>query len=212
MSDVASQPVGEFLADLAARNPTPGGGAAAALHAAQAAALVAMVARYSDRQDGPDAQRAVETAAATATEADALRLRALELLQADMDGFAAVGAAYRLPRESDADRARRQEAIALASLGAAEPPAQVITVATRVVELAAALREIANPNLITDVAAAADTAAAALATARINVEVNLRSVPTGAARDRLTEAVAGVSRQIEAAADVSARVRRGITR
>ena len=37
-----------FLQSLAARVPAPGGGATAALHAAQAAALVAMVARYSD--------------------------------------------------------------------------------------------------------------------------------------------------------------------
>ena len=40
--------VENFLHALAARVPAPGGGATAALHAAQAAALVAMVARYSD--------------------------------------------------------------------------------------------------------------------------------------------------------------------
>ena len=37
-----------FLDQLAARVPAPGGGATAALHAAQSAALLAMVARYSD--------------------------------------------------------------------------------------------------------------------------------------------------------------------
>lgn len=37
-----------FLSQLAARVPAPGGGATAARHAAQAAALLAMVARYSD--------------------------------------------------------------------------------------------------------------------------------------------------------------------
>ena len=40
--------VATFLTRLADRSPTPGGGATAALHAAQAAALVAMVGRYSD--------------------------------------------------------------------------------------------------------------------------------------------------------------------
>ena len=38
----------DFLDRLAARMPAPGGGAVAALHAAQGAALLAMVARYSD--------------------------------------------------------------------------------------------------------------------------------------------------------------------
>ena len=37
-----------FLDQLAARVPAPGGGATAALHAAQSAALLAMVARYSN--------------------------------------------------------------------------------------------------------------------------------------------------------------------
>ena len=39
--------IGDFLARLADRVPAPGGGATAALHAAQGAALLGMVARYS---------------------------------------------------------------------------------------------------------------------------------------------------------------------
>jgi formiminotetrahydrofolate cyclodeaminase len=45
---VRNQTIGQFLTALAARVPAPGGGATAALHAAQAAGLVAMVTRYSD--------------------------------------------------------------------------------------------------------------------------------------------------------------------
>lgn len=44
---ISSETVNDYLTKLASREPTPGGGAAAALHAAQAAALVAMVARYT---------------------------------------------------------------------------------------------------------------------------------------------------------------------
>ena len=40
--------IGSFLTRLAARSAAPGGGATGALHAAQAAALLAMVARFSD--------------------------------------------------------------------------------------------------------------------------------------------------------------------
>jgi methenyltetrahydrofolate cyclohydrolase len=40
--------IDSFLAAPADRVPAPGGGASAGLHAAQAAALLAMVARYSD--------------------------------------------------------------------------------------------------------------------------------------------------------------------
>jgi len=41
------RPVGEFLELLAARVPAPGGGAAAAVTGAMAAALAAMAARFS---------------------------------------------------------------------------------------------------------------------------------------------------------------------
>ena len=75
--------------------PLPGGGATAALHAAQAAALVAMVARYSDgaRYDAGLMGRIV-------TEADGLRAEALRLAEADAEAFGAVAAAYRLPKDT----------------------------------------------------------------------------------------------------------------
>ena len=56
-----------FLAQLAARVPAPGGGATAALHAAQAAALVAMVARYSDSAKFADHAGAIATITATSS-------------------------------------------------------------------------------------------------------------------------------------------------
>jgi len=62
------QIMSEFLKALAAREPAPGGGATAALHVAQAAALAGMAARFTD--DLP-----------SALEADRLRLHALRLAE-----------------------------------------------------------------------------------------------------------------------------------
>jgi methenyltetrahydrofolate cyclohydrolase len=45
-----------------------------------------------------------------------------------------------------------------------------------VVDLAEALVGIGNPNVISDVAAAAEAARAAAATARVNVEINLAGI------------------------------------
>src|ERR1700716_2093062 len=85
--------IAAFLGQLAARVPAPGGGATAALHAAQAAALLAMVARYSDgpKYDAGLMNRIV-------SEADELREDALALAEADANAFGAVAEAYRLPR------------------------------------------------------------------------------------------------------------------
>jgi formiminotetrahydrofolate cyclodeaminase len=167
-----------FLGQLAARVPAPGGGATAALHAAQAAALVAMVARYSNgtRYDA-------DLMARILTEADGLRDEALTLAEADAEAFGAVSAAYQLPKETTELLQARSAAIAEALIGAAGPPADVIRTARRLIELAEELLPAGNRNVITDVAAAAEAARAAAVTARVNVEVNLRGIKASPIRD-----------------------------
>ena len=167
-----------FLGQLAARVPAPGGGATAALHAAQSAALVAMVARYSNgaRYDADLMDRIV-------TEADRLRDEALTLAEADAEAFGAVSAAYQRPKETAELLQARSAAIAEALIGAAGPPASVIRAALRLIELAAELLPAGNRNVITDVAAAAEAARAAAVTARVNIEVNLRGIRASAIRD-----------------------------
>src|SRR6516164_8944346 len=85
--------IAAYLDRLAARVPAPGGGAAAALHAAQAAALLAMVARYSDgeRYDAELMNRIV-------AEADELRADSLALAEVAAAAVAirAAAAAARL--------------------------------------------------------------------------------------------------------------------
>jgi methenyltetrahydrofolate cyclohydrolase len=165
--------IGDFLGQLADRVPAPGGGAAAALQAAQGAALLGMVARYTTggRYAEHEAMigRIIE-------EADELRAMSLRLAQADAESFAAVAVAYKLPRSTDAERAERADAIASALAGAAWPPAKLIGVASLIVDLAEALVGIANHNVIGDLAAAAEAARAAVATSRINIEANLAGI------------------------------------
>ena len=163
--------VAAFLDQLAARIPAPGGGATAALHAAQAAALLAMVARYSDgpRHDAELMNRIV-------AEADELRQDALALAEADAAAFGAVAQAYRLPRETEQDQATRSESISSALAGAARPPADVVRTALLLISLAEELLPAGNRNMIADVAAAAVAARAAAVTARLFIEANLRGI------------------------------------
>jgi formiminotetrahydrofolate cyclodeaminase len=165
--------IGDFLDRLADRVPAPGGAASAALHAAQGAALLGMVARYSTGEKHAEHEAAIGR---IITEADGLRAIALRLAEADAQAFTAVADAYRLPRSTDAEKAGRSAAITDALANATWPPAKLIGVAGMVVDLAGALMPMANPNVIGDVAAAAEAARAATAVARINVEINLAGV------------------------------------
>src|ERR1700722_18312719 len=172
--------IAAFLGQLAARVPAPGGGATAALHAAQAAALVAMVAR-----DSNGSRYDTELMARMLTEADILRDQALTLAEDDATAFGAVSAAYQLPKETTELLQARSAAIAEALAGAARPPAEVIRTALSLIELAEELRPAGNRNVITDVAAAAEAARAAAVTAQVNIEVNLRGLKNPAVLDEL---------------------------
>jgi glutamate formiminotransferase/formiminotetrahydrofolate cyclodeaminase len=102
-----------FLDGLASAAPTPGGGSAAAFTAAEAAALVAMVARltvgkkkYTDVE--AEMQRLVD-------EADELRRKLTDAIQEDSQAFEVVMQAYKLPKENDEQIQARHSAIETAS-------------------------------------------------------------------------------------------------
>jgi formiminotetrahydrofolate cyclodeaminase len=99
--------IGSFLTRLAARSAAPGGGATGALHAAQAAALLAMVARFSD---GP--RYDAETVGRVRAAADGLADEGVGLGVADSAAFEKVIAAYGLPRDTPEATAARSAAIA----------------------------------------------------------------------------------------------------
>ncbi|MCM6772269.1 cyclodeaminase/cyclohydrolase family protein [Nocardia sp. CDC159] len=169
----AASTIGRYLDDLAAKIPAPGGGAVAALHAAQGAALVAMVARYTTRAKDADNRPAIDRILAAA---DAARGRALALADADAAAFTAVGAAYKLPKTTDAENAARARAIEAALLQAARVPAAVVAEADEIVSLATDLLPIGNPNVVTDIGAAADAARAAAASSQLNIAINVASL------------------------------------
>jgi methenyltetrahydrofolate cyclohydrolase len=198
-----------FLAQLAARVPAPGGGATAGLHAAQAAALVAMVARYSDSAKFADHAEEITTVTATA---DRLRKNALALAEEDAAAFTAVTQAYGLPKATPAEAAARSAAIAQALVAAAHVPAIVIAVSERVLSLAEQLLPIGNRNVISDVAAAAEAARAAATTARVNVEINLGGIKDPVIWGELAAVVETVDDLVLRAEKVTAAVRDGLVR
>ncbi|WP_026874209.1 cyclodeaminase/cyclohydrolase family protein [Jiangella gansuensis] len=200
-------PIGDFLDSLADRVPAPGGGAVAALHAAQSAALLGMVARYST---GPTFAEHADVIERVLVRADALRADALELAEDDAEAFRAVTETYGLPKGTDEEKTDRSAAIATALAAAAEPPAAVIVAAMHLVAMAEELLPVGNSNVVTDVAAAADAARAAATTARLNVEVNLTGVTDDAVRERLEATLEEVDDLAARADRVTAAVRERI--
>ena len=197
-----------FLDALAAKVPAPGGGATAAVHLGQAAALVAMVARYTTGARYAEHHALV---AAVCERADRLRANALQLVDDDMTAFSGVISAYQLPKATASEAQARSAAIAAAAIRAADVPAAVADGAAEVIDLAEQLLPVGNANVISDVAAAADAARAAATTARVNVEINLSSISDAAARESLITRMTGVDDLTARADAITARVRKLLT-
>jgi len=177
--------IASFLARLAARSAAPGGGATGALHAAQAAALLAMVARFSD---GP--RHDAEVVGRVRAAADGLTDEALELAEADSAAFEKVVDAYQLPKDTTEQKAARSAAIAEALGGAARPPADLMAASVRLAGLGEDLLAVANRNVISDIAAAAAAIGAAAVTAQVNIEANLSGIKDPALIAELTRTAA----------------------
>lgn len=206
---IADQSVGSYLDRLASGDPTPGGGAAGAIHAAQGAALIRMVARFTTGAKYAAFADQVAEIEATAAEQQAL---ALQLADADEAAFQTVIGAYRLPRGTQEEKAQRSAAIQDALLVAAGPPQDLVAAAAAVVALGTRLVEFANPNVISDVAAAAEAARAAAATARINVEINLAGITDADRAARLRASITAAGEVIAAAETLADRVREQLNR
>jgi formiminotetrahydrofolate cyclodeaminase len=199
---ISSEALNDYLGRLASRQPTPGGGAAAALHAAQGAALVAMVARFTT---GRKYEQHAEIIPVIVSAADRLREEALRLADADERAFKDVISSYKLPSGDEAERRTREQAIQEALSQAAQPPVQLIRLAGEIVELAAELLDVANPNVISDVAAAADAARAAASTARVNIDINVVAIKDIGARMLLAAQTDGLEEKVILEADALAR-------
>jgi formiminotetrahydrofolate cyclodeaminase len=198
--------IGGWLGELASAAPAPGGGAAAALEAAMAAALVEMVCNLTAGRPAYAEHEA--TMVAARERAQVLRAESLALVDEDAAAFRAVIDAYKLPKESDAQRSARSAEIQRAFAGAAEVPRRTALAAAETLELAESIVAGANPNVVSDAAAAAASARAALTTALVNIEINRESISDPGLKASLGEAMAEIERELARADAIVAAVRR----
>jgi methenyltetrahydrofolate cyclohydrolase len=166
--------LGEFSERLASGEPVPGGGSASAIAASLAASLLAMVARLS--LDRPKYESYRETNERALALAESARLRLLQLADDDAAAYGAFSAALKMPRESDEERAARDEALQEGARGAAEVPLAMVEECARLLDEIDSVAGRSNLNAASDLEVAARLCAAAARGAAANVMVNLPHV------------------------------------
>ena len=192
---LVEQRVIDFVAATASKEPTPGGGAIAALTAATGAALAEMVANLTFGKKGYEAvQPEMEELQA---KAEAIRKRMLELSQADADVFNIFMNALGLPKNTDEEKAARTAAIQQAYKDAAMVPFEIGELANQIFDLAELASRKGNQNLITDGIIAAINARAAVKSAFLNVRINLSGIKDESFIAELTSKMYAIEKDLD---------------
>ena len=159
-----------FLEDLAGSAPTPGGGGAAALVGAAGAALGNMVGSLTiGKKKYADVEPQIQSLNARA---EALRQHLEQLVQADADAFTPLAAAYRLPKDTPEQAARKAEVLAQALDGACAVPLDIMSACCEGITLAQEYAEKGSVLAVSDAGCAALFCKAALQAAALNVSIN----------------------------------------
>lgn len=159
-----------FANETASESPAPGGGSISAYCGAMGAALGTMVANLSAHKRGWDDRW--EEFSAWAEKGLAYQNELLRLVDEDTNAFNKIMEAFRLPKDSEADKAKRAAAIQAATKFAIETPFLVMETAFNSMEVMEAMADFGNPNSVTDAGVGALCARTAVIGAFLNVKIN----------------------------------------
>jgi len=166
--------VRDLLSAFASKDPTPGGGSAAALASAVGASLLMMVSGLPKTRNGSDEDRAALTTAGGVLAG--LREGLTEAIDADTAAYDRVVAAYKMPKASADEQAARKAAIQDALRGATDVPLGVVRLSAAALDQAIAVATHGHRAAASDVGVAVALLRAGARGARLNVEINIGSV------------------------------------
>ena len=174
-----------FLAETAGSAPVPGGGSISALNGAIATALTEMVANLTiGKKKYADVEGQMRT---IATEAAIIRERLIRDIDRDSEAYDRVFAAFKLPQETEEEKAERSRVIQDATKQAAMVPMEVAEEIASVMETIIYVAHKGNRNAVTDACVAMMTARTCVLGALLNVRINLTSIKDEAFVKRMSE-------------------------
>lgn len=174
MSEIKDKSIEIFLDELASKQPTPGGGSAAAVMGAQSAALTSMVCNLTigkPKYAEVDAEMRVLLA-----ESEALRTTLVGMIKADVDVFDKLMACYGLPKSTEEEKSLRTEQIQAVLKEATIVPLECAHACAKAIRLSRVAAEKGNAGVISDAGVAAMAGYAALKSAALNVYINAASL------------------------------------
>ena len=163
-----------FLQELSSKAPVPGGGGASALVGALSAALTHMVGALTVGK--PKYAAVVPEMNDLLKQTEALAERFLTLMDEDAEAFEPLAQAYRLPKETEADKAEKSVRMEAALKSAVQPPLTIMETCVATLPLIALCAEKGSVVAVSDAGVAASLCRAALEGASLNVFINTQGM------------------------------------
>jgi len=174
VTEIKDQSIQQYLDQLASKAPTPGGGSAAALLGAQSTALTSMVCNLTI---GKPKYAEVEADMQTLlSKAESLRTILTAMIQADVDVFNKLMAAYGQAKETEQEKLARSQQIQTVLREATIIPLACAKACAEAMELSKEAADKGSLMVISDAGVAVMSAYAGLKSAALNVYINAASL------------------------------------
>ncbi|ADK84696.1 Formiminotransferase-cyclodeaminase [Desulfarculus baarsii DSM 2075] len=164
----------DFIADAASSSHMPGGGNVSAAVGTLACSMVCMVGNLTVGKKAYAEFDAQAQEVVSACEAIIAKLKDLTLK--DMEAFDQYMGVFKMPKETDAEKKARAEALQAAAKKATDVPMEICRTCLEIVKQADKLSHFGNKMAISDVGVGAMTAVAALKSCMLSVDINLPSI------------------------------------
>ncbi|AIS53135.1 methenyl-tetrahydrofolate cyclohydrolase [Thermoanaerobacter kivui] len=189
----------EFIEVLASKEPVPGGGGAAALAGAIGNALGSMVGNLTV---GKEKYKDVEQEIIKILEEEKkLQEELLSLIDEDAQVFSEVAKAYKLPKNTDEEKRKKEEALNNALKNACQVPIKIMEKSLEALKLQRRLAEIGSKLAISDVGVGALILKAAVLSGYLNVIINLNGIKDEEFVKKTNEYTEKMCREAEKLAD-----------
>ena len=164
----------EYLDILLSDAPAPGGGSVSALAGAQGAALIAMVCDLTTMKKKYEEDH--ELCREIRKDAAVLYTELAASIDRDTDAYNLIADAFKMPKETDEEKAARKKAIADGTLEATKVPFNTLKLSYEGLKLADKLYGHFNTNCASDYGVGVLNFMAAIRGAWMNVKINLPGV------------------------------------
>ena len=174
MTEIKDQSIQHYLDQLASKAATPGGGSASALLGAQSAALTSMVCNLTIGK--PNYGEVDADMQVLLKKSESLRTILTAIIQADVDVFNKLMAAYGLAKTTDKEKTARSQQIQTVLHEATIVPLACAKACADAIKLSQEAAEKGSLMVISDAGVAVMSAYAGLKSAALNVYINVTSL------------------------------------